>query len=105
MKQAVTVLVVLAFTLLSLGSGSSWAAENKRVDINGAKKEELMKLPGIGDAEADKIIAGRPYGSKVWLVSRGILPEGIYAGISKAIDAKQPYKDGAKNAALYAPKK
>ena len=39
------------------------AAKVKLVDINSASKAELKKLPGINDAEADKIIAGRPYGS------------------------------------------
>jgi competence protein ComEA len=36
------------------------AAKVKLVDINSATSEELKKLPGIGDAEAGKIIAGRP---------------------------------------------
>lgn len=73
----------------------------KPVDINSAKKEELKKLPGIGDAEAEKIIAGRPYGSKTWLVSNKIIPEGLYMSIAGLIEARQPFKDGAKNAAIY----
>ena len=39
------------------------AAKSKLVDINHATKDELKKLPGIGDAEAEKIIAARPLGS------------------------------------------
>jgi len=77
------------------------AARVKPVDINSARKEELKKLPGIGDAEADKIIAGRPYGSKAWLVSNNIIPEGTYMGIAGLIEAKQPFTDGAKNAEIY----
>jgi len=77
----------------------------KPVNINGATREELKKLPGIGNAEADKIISGRPYGSKANLVTRNIISMDIYENIKKRIIAKQPYKDGAKNAALYNEKK
>ena len=77
----------------------------KPVDINSAGKEALKKLPGITDAYADKIIAGRPYPSKARLVTDKILPDGIYSSISGSIVAKQPYADGAKNAAVYSKKK
>lgn len=33
------------------------------IDINSASKADLMKLPGIGEAFADKIIAARPFAS------------------------------------------
>lgn len=80
-------------------------AKIKPVDINSASKKQLMKLPGIGDIEADKIIAGRPYGSKAWLVTNNIIPEGLYMSIKLLIIAKQPFKDSAKNAAGLAPRK
>ena len=73
------------------------AAKIKLVDVNNASKAQLKKLPGIGDAEAEKIIAGRPYGSKSWLLSHGIIPEGAYRTIQARIMVKLPYKDGAKN--------
>ena len=75
------------------------APKIKPVDINSAKREELKKLPGIGDAEADKIIAGRPYGSKAWLVSHDILPDEKYSAIQNLVIAKQPFKDAGKNLA------
>jgi DNA uptake protein ComE-like DNA-binding protein len=59
------------------------------VDINSAGKAELKKLPGIGDSEADKIIAGRPYGSKAFLVTRKIIPAGVYEQIKARIIARQ----------------
>lgn len=76
------------------------AAAIKTTDINTAKREELKKLPGIGDSEADKIIAGRPYGSKAHLVTRNIISPEIYQGLRQQVIAKQATKDAAKNAAL-----
>jgi len=59
----------------------------KAVDINRASKDELKKLPGITDALADKIIAGRPYVSKSRLVTQNVLPRGVYEGIREQIAA------------------
>ncbi len=42
------------------------------VDINRASKEELTKVPGIGSATADKIIAKRPYSSVSDLSKAGL---------------------------------
>lgn len=81
------------------------AAKVKQVDINSASKEELKTLPGVKDAQADKIIAGRPYGSKAWLVTHNIVSADIYEGMRNQVIAKQPNKDAAKNAALYEKKK
>ncbi len=63
------------------------AAKIKLVNINAATKAELMKLPGIGSAQADKIIAGRPYGSKAWLVTNKVITEGEFMNIRKLIAA------------------
>ncbi len=65
----------------------------KRVDINSAKKEELMKLPGVSAVEADKIIAGRPFGSKAWLVTNKILNVATYQAIKGKIICKLSKKD------------
>lgn len=77
------------------------AKQSKPVDINRATKDELKQLPGLSDTDADKIIAGRPYGSKAWLVTNKILDPGAYGNIRKLIVAGQPYKDAGKNAAIY----
>src|SRR5215831_1319510 len=62
------------------------------VDLNSASKEELMKLPGIGDKISDKIIAGRPWANKSQLVSKGVMNQGAYDKVSKMVIAKQPAK-------------
>ena len=77
----------------------------KQVDINSAGKDELMVLPGVGAALADKIIAGRPYGSKAWLVSRNVMSATEFQALKDLVVAKQPYAEAEKNAAAYAPKK
>lgn len=64
------------------------AARVKLVDINGAGKAELKTLPGIGDAEARKIIAGRPYLSKANLLTQNILSAEAYERISSRVMAK-----------------
>ena len=61
----------------------------KLIDINSASRKELKTLPGIGDAEADKIIAGRPYLTKVDLVTKNVLPQGPYLSLKDRIVATQ----------------
>lgn len=68
---------------------SAKAAAVKLVDINGASKAELKTLPGIGDAEADKIIAGRPYGSKSHLFTRDIVSGVVYDNLKARVIAMQ----------------
>jgi DNA uptake protein ComE-like DNA-binding protein len=53
----------------------------KKVDLNNASLAELKTLPTVGDAEAKKIVAGRPYISKTDLVTKGGLPEGVYLAV------------------------
>jgi len=59
------------------------------VDINSASKAQLKKIPGVSDALADKIIAGRPYLSKAHLVTHNVISGVQYAQIKDLIIAKQ----------------
>lgn len=92
----------LALTVLSLASAQSPAPAKKAtpapaaaaakadiVDINSASEDTLKTVPGIGDAYAKKIIAGRPYKGKNELVSKNVLPAGVYAKVKDRLVAKQ----------------
>ena len=67
-----------------------------KTDLNTASKEDLMKLPGVDDATADKIIAGRPYTSKSELTKKNILTQDEMKKIEAHVMAKAPAKEAAK---------
>lgn len=76
-------------------AGSTVVAGKKRppagklIDINSASRADLMKLPGVSAADADRIVAGRPYLSKAHLVTRNVIPAAQYHGIRSRIMAVQ----------------
>ena len=67
--------------------GAAQADETSRVlaILNSASKTRLMKVSGIGDATARRIIDGRPYNQADRLVEDGILSEAIMTELKKTL--------------------
>jgi competence protein ComEA len=95
---AVFLPLLLAFCFLPTATGTARAiasaapqtAAADKLDINTATADQLKALPGIGDAYSQKIIAGRPYRTKLDLVHKKIIPQATYDKIKDQIIAKQP---------------
>lgn len=62
---------------------------NQPLDLNSATKGQLLSLPGLTSAEADRVIADRPYSDPGELVTRHILPKTEYDKISDRVTAKR----------------
>ena len=55
------------------------------VDLNRASKSELQSLPGISAAQADRIIAARPFDNADQLVTRRIVTQAEFDQMSKRV--------------------
>ncbi len=60
------------------------------VDINSASAADLKGLPGVTEAEAAKIVQGRPYKEPGDLVSKKILSETAFSKIKDRLTAGHP---------------
>ena len=69
-------------------SASSKHMSSPRVDLNTATRDELIKLPGIDGATADKIVEARPFKSKSELRSKGLVTKAEYGKIAGHVMAK-----------------
>jgi competence protein ComEA len=65
------------------------------VNLNAATAKQLKALPGGSDAEAARIIAGRPYDSKAFLLSKNVVNAARYEEIKALIVAGEPAKPAA----------
>jgi DNA uptake protein ComE-like DNA-binding protein len=57
------------------------------IDLNSASRKELMTLPGVDAAQADRIVTGRPYLSKTDLVTKDVLPLGPFLSLRRLVVA------------------
>src|SRR5215470_7001483 len=76
--------VVAALLLLPAAQGFAAKSKSSKVDLNSATQQELEALPGVGEATAKKIIAGRPYESVADLSKAGV-PQSTIDKISSLV--------------------
>ena len=69
------------------GKRASLSPVQHYVDLNSASRQELMTLPGIGAAEAGRIVANRPYLTKTDLVTKDVLPVGPFVSLKRLVVA------------------
>ncbi len=72
------------------GAAHVQSTEPAPLDLNRAKREQLKTLPGVTDAVATRIIAGRPYLSKAFLVTNNIVSPDVYDAIRNLVVARPP---------------
>jgi DNA uptake protein ComE-like DNA-binding protein len=70
------------------GIREGWS-RNKPLDLNAATKDQLLSLPDLTEAQADRVIAGRPYNDPNDLVKRHILPKSEYDKIADQVTARR----------------
>jgi len=73
---------------VAAGISEGWSRD-KQLDLNTATKDQLQTLPGVTAAEADRVIAGRPYDEAGDVVTRRIMPKAEYDKIADRITAKK----------------
>ena len=60
------------------------------IDLNRASAEAIADLPGLSEADAERIVSNRPYAAKDDLVRRGVLTEERFQAIQNRIYLSRP---------------
>ena len=70
------------------GIREGWSRD-KPLNLNTASKDDLMALPGVNGAVADRIIDARPYSTPDELLSRHIMTKAEYDRIADLVVARK----------------
>lgn len=70
------------------GIREGWSRD-KPLDLNAATKDQLLGLPGLTSAQADRMIAHRPYDKTSDLLTGRILPKAEYDKIADLVTVKK----------------
>jgi competence protein ComEA len=70
------------------GIREGWSRD-KTLDLNTATKDQLLTLPGMTAAEAERVIAGRPYDEPSDLLKRRIMTKAAYDKIADRVTVKK----------------
>jgi radical SAM superfamily enzyme with C-terminal helix-hairpin-helix motif len=73
---------------VAAGIREGWSRD-KPLDLNAATKEQFLSLPGLTSAQADRIIAHRPYDKTSDLLTRRIIPKTEYDKIADLVTVKK----------------
>ena len=71
------------------GVKEGWSRDKERVDLNSAKREELVGA-GLTRTQSDRVIEHRPYASTHELLTKHVLSEDEYREIEPHVRAGEP---------------
>jgi len=86
--KATTAPTSTSHTKSTSAKSSKSSKSTAHIDLNSASREQLMTLPGIDAATADKIVEARPFKSKDELHSKGIVSKPEYDKLASHVTAK-----------------
>ena len=73
---------------VAAGIREGWSRD-KPLDLNAATKDQLLSLPGLTSAQANRIITARPYDKTSDLLTRRVVPKSEYDKIADLVTVKK----------------